>query len=97
MRWIDLFFSSREELYKRIRPALSTKREELRRVGFPYIREIDIWNYLVENKWREKTSLMLSDVVSDILHMDCNILDQYVKEKLEKETRVDRFQELELI
>ncbi len=94
---MDLFFSSREELYKRIRPALSTKREELRRVGFPYIREIDIWNYLVENKWREKTSLMLSDVVSDILHMDCNILDQYVKEKLEKETRVDRFQELELI
>ena len=94
---MDLFFSSREELYKRIRPALSTKREELRRVGFPYIREIDIWNCLVENKWREKTSLMLSDVVSDILHMDCNILDQYVKEKLEKETRVDRFQELELI
>ncbi len=94
---MDLSFSSREELYKRVRPALHAKKAELNRIGYSYIREVDIWNYLIESKWRKGHSLMLSDVVSDILHVQTNLLDQYVKTKIENETKMNRFEKLEVI
>ena len=40
-----------EELYKRLKPALLTKKNELKRSGIEYIKEEDIWNYLTEVKW----------------------------------------------
>ena len=44
---MDIEFSSKEELYQRVKPALKAKTMELKRVGYSYIREIDIWNYLI--------------------------------------------------
>lgn len=80
-------FKSLGELYNRIKPALSTKKDELVRNGINYIKEEDIWNCLKEVKWIKTTNLTLSEMVSDIL--DCNIdtLDMYVKKQI---SRIER-------
>lgn len=79
---MDIEFSSKEELYQRVKPALKAKAMELKRVGYSYIREIDIWNYLIEIKWSKSRDLMLSDIVNDILKIDNKKIDEYLKDKL---------------
>ena len=39
-------FSSLEELYKRVEPALNSKLKDLTRLGVFYVQKADIWNYL---------------------------------------------------
>ena len=39
-------FTTLEQLYERLKPALRTKMREMRSLGYVYIREEDIWNYL---------------------------------------------------
>ena len=46
-------FRSEEELYDRLKPALVTKRAEMKRNGYPYVKEEDVWNYLKEKKWKK--------------------------------------------
>lgn len=91
-------FSSKEELYKRIRPALGAKVAELHRLGYSYMQEVDVWNYLIVSKWRYAKNLMLSDVVHDILHVDNQELDIFLKGKIAKEKRRAYFhQNLEIV
>ena len=59
-------FKSLEELYDRVKPALSTKVFESHEFGFE-VSEIDIWKYLVETRWKKAHKLTLSDIVNDIL------------------------------
>ena len=75
-------FNTLEELYNRIKPALKTKAREMKRQGFTYIDESDIWNYLKEIKWKNSKGLALNEIVSDILNTDNLIIDDYLKEKL---------------
>ena len=74
-------FKTKEELYIRVRPALHAKLEEIRRLNYPNIKEEDIWNYLSEIKWSKSNNLALSDIVSDIIHLDVKILNNYLSEK----------------
>ena len=90
---MDFEFSSKEELYQRIKPALHAKKEELHRLGYPYIQDVDIWNFLIENKWKKGKNLMLSDIVSDIIHLDANTIDEYLKGKLKGIKRKEYFEE----
>ena len=78
---MDLEFSSLKDLYLRVEPALTSKKTELDRIGLSYIDKKDIWDYLVENKWKVGIDLTLSDVVDDILNTDNNLIDKYFKEK----------------
>ena len=78
---MDLEFSSLKDLYIRVIPALNAKKKELDRVGLSYIQKEDIWNYLVEAKWKQGKDLMLSDIVDDILNTDNDLIDKYFKEK----------------
>lgn len=78
--------TSKEELYKRVKPALRAKKRELSRLGYYYIKETDIWNYLIQSKWLKSHDLMLSDVVDDILNSSNRKLDHYVKEHLAQKT-----------
>ena len=74
---MDVAFESLEELYKRIKPALITKKNEMKRDGYIYIKEEDIWNYLKETKWKNSIDLTLADMVQDIIHTpndDINLL-----------------------
>lgn len=78
---MDYKFNTKEELYIRVKPALRAKIEELKRLNFGNINEEDVWNYLSNNKWSNSNNLTLSDIVSDIIHIDPKILSQYKKDK----------------
>jgi len=90
---MNITFNSLEELYQRIRPALLTKKEEMRRNGYVYIKEEDIWNYLKEVKWINSKNLSLYDMSSDILNTDDSIIDSYLREKLTLKNRKVYFDE----
>ncbi len=78
---MEFTFNTKEELYIRVKPALNAKLQELRRLNFNNITEEDIWNYLSFSKWSKSHNLMLSDIVSDIIHVDNRKLDEYIKNK----------------
>jgi hypothetical protein len=77
---MDLEFSSLKDLYLRVDPALKAKKTELDRRGLSHISKQEVWEYLVETKWKKANGLMLSDIVDDILNTDCNLIDEYFKE-----------------
>lgn len=93
----DIEFDSVFDLYKRVKPALNSKIKEIKREKFDYIKEEDIWNYLIQNKWSKDEGLVLCDVVDDILHVDIKKLDKYVKEKMKKVKEDLLIEELDLI
>ena len=87
-------FKSAKELYDRVLPALYSKVKEVRKLGFKYITEKDIWNYLVNNTWKTKRNLQLHDLISDILYADNYKLNDYVMDKMKKlKTRNDNVDE----
>lgn len=75
-------FKSVKELYDRVLPALYSKTSELKKLGFKYINEKDVWNFLVNNTWKNKRDLQLHDLISDILYADNNKLNDYVMDKM---------------
>lgn len=79
---MDINFSSLEELFNRLKPALRTKRRELKENGYGYLKIDDIWNYLKEEKWTYSNNLSLNDMVSDILNADNEFIDDYFKRKI---------------
>ena len=84
---MDQEFSSIEELYNRLKPALRTKKAELKEYGYGYLKIEDIWNCLKEKKWVNSRNLSLNDMVSDILNADNEFIDDFFKEKLEEKNR----------
>lgn len=89
---MDINISSLQELYERLRPALTTKKEEMKRDGYNYIKEEDIWNYLKETKWKKSIDLELYQMVSDIMNAENNYINEYLKEKLYSRSRVKYFE-----
>lgn len=88
---MDYEFSSKEELFQRIKPALKAKLNEFQRLGYSYVQEVDIWNYLIENIWSKAKDLMLSDIVNDILHVKIQKIDDYLKDKMSSTNRTQYF------
>jgi hypothetical protein len=88
---MDYEFSSLDELKKRVTPALRTKESEYKRLGYEHLKESDIWNYLIETKWKNGKDLMLSDIVSDIMHTTYQELNEYLKNKLSGDERAQYF------
>lgn len=88
---MDIEFNSLEELYNRLKPALLTKKEEMNRTLYPYIKEEDIWNYLKEVKWKKTSDLSLAEMVNDILNCDDALIDNYLKQKLNMKNRMIYF------
>lgn len=82
---MDYEFSSLEELYKRVRPALKSKVDELQKYGNLSISEYDLWKCLVINKWRCVTGLMLSDIVDDILNTSFDEINSYYMKMINDE------------
>ena len=77
-------FKSLQELYDRVKPALYSKLNEIKALGFNMVSEVDIWNYLVENSWKKRTNLELSDIISDILYANNSDINDYVMDKITK-------------
>ena len=66
---MELNFLSQKELFIRVQPALNSKKEEFKRLGY-IVEDTDIWNYLIKTKWKKGFNLSLSDIVEDILELD---------------------------
>lgn len=71
-------FKSLGELYKKLLPALNTKVGDLNRANIKYIKEMDIWNYLKDNYWKNRSDLTLGEMVNDILSTPNFKLEEYV-------------------
>ena len=73
----EIKFKSLNELYTRLYPAFTTRKEELKLRGI-IVREIDLWNFLKENVWNENNHLSMYDMVSDIMQIDEVKLKNYI-------------------
>ena len=76
---MDEKFTSLEELYTRLLPALKSKEKELHFNHMIYISYDDVWKYLCINKWNRGVNLTLFDMVDDILNTDNNLIDDFVR------------------
>ena len=90
---MDIEFTSLEQLYNRLKPALTAKTSEMRKLGYSYIKEEDIWNYLKEVKWINSKNLLLFEMVQDVLNAENSIIDDYLKKKLNLNDRKIYFNE----
>lgn len=90
---MDITFNSLEQLYQRLRPALSARRSELKRNGYMYATEEDIWNYLKEMKWKNSKNLSLYNMTCDIFEVDDNQIDTYLKNKMNMRNRKIYFED----
>ena len=93
---MDIEFNSIKELYERLLPALNTKIAELRRYDLDYIKKEDIWNYLKVTKWEKATNLLLYQMVDDILNLDNDEIDRYVKEEIRRKVIKPNLEEMKV-
>ncbi len=75
----EIKFKTITELYKRLFPALTTKKQSINNLFKSNITELDIWNYLKNNIWKDKKNLTLYDMVSDILNSNDDSIYFYIK------------------
>jgi hypothetical protein len=73
---------TQSELYKKVLPALRTKKHELLRNGIRIVKEIDIWNYNKTYNWKTAKDLTLSSMVDNILNTSDKTYEDYVISKL---------------
>lgn len=92
---MDIKFSSLNELYERLVPALNSKVNELVRSKYNYIKKEDIWNYLKDKKWAHANNLTLAGMVDNVLNCNSYELDRYVKSKVKEQSRTAYFNDLD--
>lgn len=69
------------DLKKFVYPALRSKKEELKKLGYLRMLEDDIWKVLYEEEWSKKGKIALCDIVDDILNYNNEKLYTYFKTK----------------
>ena len=80
-------FSSLQQLYDRLTPALKCKIKDLRRIGINYVQCADVWNYLKNNVWCNKTNLTLGEMVNDVMTLSNSDIEKYVQDLIASEKR----------
>ena len=80
---MDFDFNSKEELFLRVRPALVVKSNEFTKLGYSFVTDVDIWNYLIQVRWTKSKDLYLSDVVHDIFNVDVTGVVEYAKDRMD--------------
>ena len=78
---MDVEFSSAEELYIRLKPALRSKKKILFKKGAKKITEEDIWDFMINNVWMNASGLELCDMVDMILHAEDALIIEYYHNK----------------
>jgi hypothetical protein len=59
-----------ESYFENVQPALQSKQEEFKLLGYDSVSEMDIWDYLVKKKWKkEKEDPKVSRIVQSILSL----------------------------
>lgn len=83
-------FTSQNELYLKVLPALKTKKNEMAREGIRCVREIDLWEYHKEFTWRGAKGLTLASIVNDILNTDSKLYEDYIVKKYKERDNYER-------
>ena len=68
---------SEKDLYKRVLPALRTKKHELCASNIKFITESDIWNYNKIYNWKNAKGLTISIMVDNILNTNDKEYENY--------------------
>ncbi|MBQ8193061.1 MAG: hypothetical protein IJZ46_03215 [Bacilli bacterium] len=79
-------YKSQEELFNTLRGAFLVK-IRLIKDKYDYIKIVDIWNYLKINKWCKDKNLTISEMVNDIINVDADKIDIFIKKNLKEEER----------
>lgn len=79
-------YSSQEELFNSLKGAFNVKLR-LIKDEYDYINSVDIWNYLKINKWCKDKNLSLSEMVNDIIDVDIEKVDVFLKKYIKEENR----------
>lgn len=74
-------YVSQEELFKILKGAFQVKLRLIRK-EHAYIKMIDIWNYLKINKWCKDKNLTISEMVNDIIDINIDKVDLFLKKQL---------------
>jgi len=57
-----------EQFRKNVRPAIKSKLEELKMLGYGAVTEDEMWEYLLNKRWKKpKENTRLYEIVADIL------------------------------
>ena len=80
----EIRFNSITDLYQRLYPALTTKKDLLNSTFKTKIKEFEIWCYFKNMVWNQKHDLTLADMVNDILNTDDVVLYEYIQNEMFK-------------
>lgn len=80
-------YRSQKELFKELIPAMNVKLKLFKNTNYHYITKEDIWNYLKITKWKFSSNLTLSEMVNDIIKLEPNDIDKYLKEQMKNEKK----------
>ena len=75
-------YKSEEELFNSLRGAFNVKLR-LIKDNYSYIKMIDIWL----NKWIKTKNLSISEMVNDIIDVDIEKVDSFLKERIKNTER----------
>lgn len=79
-------YKSQKELFDSLKPAFSVKLRLIKK-DYDYITKNDIWNYLKINKWCKDVGLTISEMVDDIIMVDIDKVDRFLKEYIKGQER----------
>ena len=79
-------YKTEKELYNSLKGAFNVKLRMIKD-NYEYIKMIDIWNYLKINKWCKDKNLSLSEMVNDIITVEIEKVDMFLKKQIKNEER----------
>ena len=79
-----MIYSTQEELFKILSWAFKVKLRIIKN-RYDYIKMVDIWNYLKINKWCKDKNLSISEMTNDIISVDIDKVDMFLKQHLRQE------------
>ena len=81
-------FATKEELYQTLLPVFEVKKRLLSITKYQSITNLDIWNYLIKNKWLNSHNLMIQEIVNDIITIEPEKILNIMEEYNEKENNI---------
>ena len=79
-------YKTTRELFDSLKPAFNVKLRLIQKEYY-YITRTDIWNYLKINKWCKDIDLTISQMVDDIIMVDIDKVDRFLKEYIRNTQR----------
>ena len=79
-------YKTTRELFDSLKPAFNVKLRLIQKEYY-YITRTDIWNYLKINKWCKDIDLTISQMVDDIIMVDIDKVDRFLKEYIKNTQR----------